>query len=151
MELFPKVHPGKGVLSALQCYPNQQRYWLQLSLRKACWFGWMVVILPQFIVLLTADLERLRPDPTTFERQYLSSNWLWQQMRQHCCKTEKSMLCNGMQYNTPHFEITPEIYGFQNIPNFFVLTLHIVSHIPCNASGNYISTFVSLNGGDKCH
>ena len=32
--------------------------------------------------------------------------------------SRKNMVYNGMQYNTPHFQITPEIYGFQNIPNF---------------------------------
>ncbi len=28
------------------------------------------------------------------------------------------MLCSDIQYNTPHLQINPEIYGLQNIPNF---------------------------------
>ena len=28
------------------------------------------------------------------------------------------MLCSGIQYNIPHFQINTEIDGLQNIPNF---------------------------------
>ncbi len=28
------------------------------------------------------------------------------------------MLCCGIQYNTSHFQINPEIYSLQNIRNF---------------------------------
>ncbi len=43
-------------------------------------------------------------------------NWLWLQIRYHC-KAER-MLCSGKQYNTPHFQVNPKMYGLQNISNF---------------------------------
>ncbi len=36
-----------------------------------------------------------------------------------CCIDLVKWLCFfKMQYITPHFQMTPEIYGFQNITNF---------------------------------
>ncbi len=35
------------------------------------------------------------------------------------------MVYNIIQYDKPHFQITPEIYGFQNIPNFLLWWLYL--------------------------
>ncbi len=35
-----------------------------------------------------------------------------------CIVKQKNTLCNDIQHNTSHFQITPEIYGFKNIKNF---------------------------------
>ncbi len=69
----------KGVGSGSKCAKccgyenNPQWYWLKLSSGMPYWFDWMEVILPKWTVILSTDLAYLLPEPTTSERQYLSS------------------------------------------------------------------------------
>ncbi len=44
------------------------------------------------------------------------------------------MLCSGIQYNTPRFQINPEMYGLQDIRNF--LWVLYIKHNEINSVTN---------------
>ena len=105
-----------------------------LNYHLGYWFSWMAVFLPKWIVMFFSDLAHLLPDPTTSERQYLSSE------TGHGCKwgsivkqKQPAFQWNIMQYTS--YPNNSRNNGFQN--NFFVLILFLLSNHLLSGTSNF--------------